>query len=65
MTPETVEPEGQEVVYGFERTRMDREDVPGTSVFARSAAGEVFHTYSAYTNGGDMPLSLTYLSLLG
>ena len=56
---------GQEVVYGFERTRMDREDVPGTSVFARSAAGEVFHTYSAYTNGGDMPLSLTYLSLLG
>jgi hypothetical protein len=25
----------------------------------------VFHTYSAYTNGGDMPLSLTYLSLLG
>lgn len=56
---------GQEAVYGFERTRMDREDVPGTSVFARSAAGEVFHTYSAYTNGGDMPLSLTYLSLLG
>ena len=44
---------------------MDREDVPGTSVFARSATGEVFHTYSAYTNGGDMPLSLTYLSLLG
>ena len=56
---------GQEVVYGFEHTRLDREDVPGTSVFARSAAGEVFHTYSAYTNGGDMPLSLTYLSLLG
>jgi predicted dithiol-disulfide oxidoreductase (DUF899 family) len=56
---------GQEVVYGFERTRIDREDVPGTSVFALSAAGEVFHTYSAYTNGGDMPLSLTYLSLLG
>jgi predicted dithiol-disulfide oxidoreductase (DUF899 family) len=55
---------GQEAVYGFETCRIDREDLPGTSVFARDAAGEVFHTYSAYTNGGDMPLSLTYLSLL-
>jgi predicted dithiol-disulfide oxidoreductase (DUF899 family) len=55
---------GQEVVYGFESSKIDRMDLPGTSVFARNAAGEVFHTYSAYTNGGDMPLSLTYLSLL-
>ena len=56
---------GQEVVYGFERTKMDREDVPGTSVFARNEAGEVFHTYSAYTNGGEMPLNLNYFSLVG
>jgi predicted dithiol-disulfide oxidoreductase (DUF899 family) len=55
---------GQEVVYGFETCKIDRMDLPGTSVFARNAAGEVFHTYSAYTNGGDMPLSVTYLSLL-
>jgi predicted dithiol-disulfide oxidoreductase (DUF899 family) len=55
---------GQEVVYGFEKSRIDRMDLPGTSVFARNAAGEVFHTYSAYTNGGDMPLSLNYLGLL-
>ena len=55
---------GQEAVYGFENSRIDRMDLPGTSVFARNAAGEVFHTYSAYTNGGDMPLSLNYLSLL-
>jgi predicted dithiol-disulfide oxidoreductase (DUF899 family) len=57
---------GQEVVYGFERTKIDREDVPGASVFARNnGTGEVFHAYSAYTNGGDMPLSLNYLSLVG
>src|SRR5262249_43105803 len=55
---------GQEVVYGFENCKIDRMDLPGTSVFARNDAGEVFHTYSAYTNGGDMPLGLTYLSLL-
>ena len=55
---------GREVVYGYERCRIDREDLPGTSVFARNATGEVFHTYSAYTNGGDMPLSLNYSALL-
>jgi predicted dithiol-disulfide oxidoreductase (DUF899 family) len=55
---------GQKVVYGFEPCTIDRMDLPGTSVFARNAAGEVFHTYSAYTNGGDMPLALTYLSLV-
>ena len=60
--PETVE--RGEGVYGFEQTRIDRADLPGTSVFARSAAGEVFHTYSAYTNGGDMPLSANYPELL-
>jgi predicted dithiol-disulfide oxidoreductase (DUF899 family) len=55
---------GREVTYGFERCKIDRMDLPGTSVFARDALGEVFHTYSAYTNGGDMPLGLTYLNLL-
>ena len=54
--PESV---GRQGVYGFERRKIDRADLPGTSVFARNAAGEVFHAYSAYTNGGDMPLSLT------
>jgi hypothetical protein len=33
-------------------------------VFGRNAAGEVFHAYSAYFNGGDMPLSLNYPALL-
>jgi predicted dithiol-disulfide oxidoreductase (DUF899 family) len=55
---------GREVVYGFERCTIDRTELPGTSVFARNSAGEVFHTYSAYFNGGDMPLSINYPALL-
>ena len=53
-----------EGVYGFEQTTIDRADLPGTSVFARNEAGEVFHVYSAYTNGGDMPLAAHYGELL-
>jgi predicted dithiol-disulfide oxidoreductase (DUF899 family) len=55
---------GREVVYGYEPCKIDRTELPGTSVFARNPAGEVFHAYSAYFNGGDMPLSLNYPSLL-
>ena len=56
---------GREVIYGFEPCKIDRTELPGTSVFARNPAGEVFHAYSAYFNGGDMPLSLNYPALLG
>jgi predicted dithiol-disulfide oxidoreductase (DUF899 family) len=56
---------GHEVVYGYEPCTIDRTELPGTSVFARNPAGEVFHAYSAYFNGGDMPLSLNYPALLG
>jgi predicted dithiol-disulfide oxidoreductase (DUF899 family) len=60
--PEAVD-KGQGI-YGFELAKIDRADLPGTSVFARDEAGEVFHVYSAYTNGGDMPLSVHYPELL-
>ena len=60
--PETVEK--GEGIYGFEQSRIDRADLPGTSVFARDEAGKVFHVYSAYGNGGDMPLSPHYPELL-
>jgi predicted dithiol-disulfide oxidoreductase (DUF899 family) len=53
-----------EGIYGFELAKIDRADLPGTSVFARNEAGEVFHAYSAYTNGGDMALALHYPELL-
>jgi predicted dithiol-disulfide oxidoreductase (DUF899 family) len=54
-----------EVVYGYERCKIDKTELPGTSVFGRNAAGEVFHAYSAYFNGGDMPLTVNYPDLLG
>lgn len=60
--PETVDK--GEGVYGYERSKIDRADLPGTSVFACTAAGEVFHVYSAYGNGGDMPLTAHYPELL-
>jgi predicted dithiol-disulfide oxidoreductase (DUF899 family) len=52
-------------VYGYELCKIDKTDLPGTSVFGRNAAGELFHAYSAYFNGGDMPLSVNYPDLLG
>jgi len=60
--PEAVE--RGEGVYGYEPSKIDRADLPGTSVFARNEAGEVFHVYSAYGNGGDMPLTAHYPELL-
>ena len=54
----------REGVYGYEQTTIDRADLPGTSVFARNETGEVFHVYSGYTNGGDMPLAANYPELL-
>jgi predicted dithiol-disulfide oxidoreductase (DUF899 family) len=60
--PETIE--RGEGIYGYEQRKIDRADLPGTSVFARNAAGEVFHVYSAYGNGGDMPLTAHYPELL-
>lgn len=38
---------------------MPVEELPGISVFARNAAGEVFHTYSAYARGCE-PIIGTY-----
>ena len=43
-----------EVLYNFEMLKMGMDETPGISVFARNAAGEVFHTYSCYARGLDM-----------
>lgn len=41
--------------YNFEkRTEQSEGEAPGTSVFYRNDAGEVFHTYSSYARGGDI-----------
>ena len=41
------------VAYNFDMTEFPSEEAPGASVFYRNAAGEVFHTYSAYARGLD------------
>lgn len=40
-------------LYNYGTTPYLHEDLHGFSVFARNAAGEVFHTYSAYARGAE------------
>jgi predicted dithiol-disulfide oxidoreductase (DUF899 family) len=42
------------VLYNYELTEFPSEERPGASVFYKNAAGEVFHTYSAYGRGLDI-----------
>jgi predicted dithiol-disulfide oxidoreductase (DUF899 family) len=44
-----------EVYYNFEYTKHDSgTESPGTSVFYKDAAGNIYHTYSSYSRGGDI-----------
>ena len=40
-----------EVYYNYRMTRDGFDELPGLSVFARDAAGNVFHAYSSYARG--------------
>jgi predicted dithiol-disulfide oxidoreductase (DUF899 family) len=40
--------------YNFAFTAHPGDELPGVSVFAKDAAGAVFHTYSAYSRGLDV-----------
>jgi predicted dithiol-disulfide oxidoreductase (DUF899 family) len=40
--------------YNYGTTAYASPDLPGVSVFARDAAGQVHHTYSAYTRGCEL-----------
>jgi predicted dithiol-disulfide oxidoreductase (DUF899 family) len=42
-----------EVEYNYMKTPTPAEDLPGFSVFAKDAAGNVYHTYSCYARGCD------------
>ncbi len=42
-----------EVNYNYKKTRFGVEEAPGVSVFCKDDAGEIFHTYSAYSRGLD------------
>ena len=56
-TPEQIA--AGETAYNFQPGLHYGEHAPGFSVFARNAAGDVFHTYSCYARGLD-PLNGTY-----
>ncbi len=47
------------VYYNYELTEFPSEERPGTSVFYKNDAGEIFHTYSSYARGLD-PIVATY-----
>ena len=42
------------VAYNYGTTPYALPDLPGTSIFAKDDAGQVFHTYSAYSRGGEI-----------
>jgi predicted dithiol-disulfide oxidoreductase (DUF899 family) len=42
-----------EVFYNFEMQPFQSEELPGTSVFYRDEAGQIFHTYSSYARGSE------------
>jgi predicted dithiol-disulfide oxidoreductase (DUF899 family) len=42
------------VYYNYAMEEFPSEEAPGASVFAKDAAGEVFHTYSSYARGLDI-----------
>ncbi len=51
-------------VYNFELRDYQNDELPGTSVFARDEAGQVFHTYSAYGRGDEQLIgAYQYLDL--
>src|SRR5262245_6834213 len=41
-------------LYNYGTRAFNGEDAPGISVFAKGAAGRIFHTYSCYSRGLDM-----------
>jgi predicted dithiol-disulfide oxidoreductase (DUF899 family) len=48
------EKSGGKVYYNYAMGEFPSEEAPGASVFAKDAAGEVFHTYSSYARGLDI-----------
>jgi predicted dithiol-disulfide oxidoreductase (DUF899 family) len=52
FTPE--ERSSGKVYYNYAAGEFPSEEGPGASVFAKDAAGEVFHTYSSYARGLDI-----------
>jgi predicted dithiol-disulfide oxidoreductase (DUF899 family) len=45
---------GESVLYNYGTSKIDMDEFPGISVFARDEKGAVYHTYSCYSRGLDM-----------
>ncbi|MEO7319519.1 MAG: thioredoxin family protein [Chthoniobacteraceae bacterium] len=43
-------------IYNFEESKLEIDELSGTSVFTRDERGDVFHTYSAYARGDEQLL---------
>jgi predicted dithiol-disulfide oxidoreductase (DUF899 family) len=53
-----------ETGYNYGTTPYANPDLPGTSIFTKDEAGQVFHTYSSYARGGELLLgALNWLDL--
>src|ERR1035437_3903622 len=53
------ERDNDKVYYNYDMMEFPSEEGPGTSVFYKNEAGEIFHTYSSYARGLD-PMIGTY-----
>ncbi|RPJ62501.1 MAG: DUF899 domain-containing protein [Acidobacteria bacterium] len=54
----------EKLYYNYEMQNFGSEEAPGASVFYKDAAGDVFHTYSAYARGLDILVgAYNYLDL--
>ncbi len=50
--------------YNYEKLDEAIDDLPGISVFYKDANGDIFHTYSSYSRGGDILIgAYNYLDL--
>jgi len=53
------------VYYNYAMGEFPSDEGPGVSVFYKDAAGDIFHTYSAYARGGDILIgAYNYLDLV-
>ena len=52
---------GKKVTYNFRQIEAPVEELPGISVFARDAAGNIYHTYSTYGRGVEVAMGTYHL----
>ena len=65
VSPTAQELAAKQVDYNYKIQNLRLSEMPGLSVFAKDAAGRIFHTYSAYSRGLDLVnTAYNYLDLV-